>query len=150
MITMINGTTFYAITIEAAVQAYQDNNLIVYQALRDYGWDAFDISKYLVGSAIIDDVLYLCVTDGIDLDITGVGLVDPEEAISSVELESLSEYITEPTDKEILKHLTPYDLDDEVLDLDNIAEELLLSGYTFIEIVKSAAAARLIEMEVEI
>lgn len=145
---MVNGTTFYTITVDAAVHAYENNNLIVYQALKDYGWDAFDIDKYLIGSAIIDDILYLCVSDGIDLDIDGVGLVDPEEAIDTVDLDSLIDYIKQPTDQEIVKHLTPYDLDEDILDLDTIAEELLASGYTFIEIIRSAVDARLVEVEI--
>lgn len=148
---MIEGTVFYKISLKAAIDAYKDDNVIMYQALQDYGWTAINISTYLIGSDIVDNILYLCVTDGVDIevgdDFASSGLLDPEDALASVGPESLSEYVEIPDTSEILKHLTPYDLDDSVIDLDRIAEQLLSHGYTLEEIVKDAVDARLLEIE---
>lgn len=145
------GTTFYKITYDAIVDAYEDYNIVVWQALKDYGWDAFDISKYLYGSQMFDDVLYVCDTDGVDIEVDDAGdfgdngLLNPEEALAAVGPESLQEYIKVPSDDEIRKLVTPYDLSDGY-DLDEIATQLLAQGYTFNEIVTAAADAQLIEV----
>lgn len=146
------GTTFYKITYDAIVDAYEDYNIVVWQALKNYGWDAFDISKYLYGSQMFDDVLYVCDTDGVDIEVEDTGgfgdngLLNPEEALAAVGPESLQEYIKVPDDDEIRQLVTPYDLDEGESDLDEIATQLLQQGYSFNEIVTAAADAQLIEV----
>ena len=146
------GTTFYKITYDAIVDAYEDYNIVVWQALKNYGWDAFDISKYLYGSQMFDDVLYVCDTDGVDIEVEDAGefgengMINPEEALAAVGPESLQEYIKVPDDDEIRKLVTPYDLNEGGLDLDEIATQLLQQGYSFNEIVTAAADAQLIEV----
>ena len=146
---MIQGTTYYKITLEEAIDAYKDENSIVFGALTLYGWEAIDVHRYLIGSDIVDDVLYLCVTDGIDIEIdddwSETGLIDPEEALAAVGPEVLQNYIEPATSEVILKHLTPYDLADNI-DLDEIALRLLEDGYTFNTIVSAATDAQLIEI----
>ena len=147
------GTTFYEITYDAIVDAYESENVIVWQALKDYGWDAIDVSKYLYGSVLFDDTLYVCVTDGEEIYVAdGGGFVDengminPEEALAAVGPESLQDYIEVPSASQIVDLVTPYDLDEDKIDLDAIASELLDSGYTFFEIVNAAKDAQLIEV----
>ena len=146
---MIQGTTYYKITLEEAIDAYKYENSIVFGALTLYGWEAIDVHRYLIGSDIVDDVLYLCVTDGIDIEIdddwSETGLIDPEEALAAVGPEVLQNYIEPATPEVILKHLSPYDLADNI-DLDEIALRLLKDGYTFTTIVTAAADAQLIEI----
>lgn len=141
---MIQGTTYYRITMEEAKDAYNDENSIVFGALTLYGWKAIDVYRYLVGSDIVDDVLYLCVTDGIEIEADDE-LLDPEEAMAAVGPDYLEAYIKSATAEIILKHLTPYDLADDI-DIDEIVLYLLEAGYTFYDIVKDAADARLIEI----
>ena len=143
------GTIYYQITLDAVSDAYSEANCIVFEAINLYGWSAFDIGRYLIGSDIVDDVLYLCVTDGIDIEIdddwSETGLIDPEEALAAVGPEVLQNYIEPATPEVILKHLTPYDLADNI-DLDEIALRLLEDGYTFNTIVSAATDAQLIEI----
>ena len=140
------GTTFYKITLDNAIDAYESTNIIVWQELLDNGWDAFDISKYLYGSAIIDDVLYVCDTDGTEIAVDGFGAVEPEEALETVDIELLNDYIIVPDAKQIVNRLiTPYDLNDELVDLDDIAIQLLEKGYSFMDILRAAKDAQLVE-----
>ena len=141
---MIQGTTYYKSTLEEAIDAYKDENSIVFGALTLYGWEAIDVHRYLIGSDIVDDVLYLSVTDGIEIEADGE-LLDPEEAMAAVGPDYLQAYIESATPEIILKHLTPYDLADDI-DIDEIVLYLLEAGYAFYDIVKDAADAQLIEI----
>ena len=89
-------------------------------------------------------MLYLSVTDGIEIEADGE-LLDPEEAMAAVGPDYLQAYIESATPEIILKHLTPYDLADDI-DIDEIVLYLLEAGYAFYDIVKDAADAQLIEI----
>ena len=141
---MIKGTTYYKITLDEAKSAYEDENSIVFGALNLYGWEAINVYRYLIGSEIVDNVLYLCVTDGNEIESDGE-LLDPEEAMAAVGPDYLQSYIASATPEIIIKQLTPYDLSDDV-DIDEVVLNLLEDGYSFYDIVKDAADAQLIEL----
>ena len=141
---MIKGTTYYKITLDEAKSAYEDENSIVFGALNLYGWEAINVYRYLIGSEIVDNVLYLCVTDGNEIEADGE-LLDPEEAMAAVGPDYLQSYISSATPEIIIKQLTPYDLSDDV-DIDEVVLNLLEDGYSFYDIVKDAADAQLIEL----
>lgn len=130
-------TTFYKITYKKLIEAYEEYNLFIYELLLDKGMDAIDIDL-LYGSAIIDDVLYLCDTDGKDIPV-GSKLVDPEKALEECSLEDLASYIKPLTSNEdILKKVTEYEFDQKLLDsnVDDYAIELLKHKHPFAELIE--------------
>ena len=94
------GTHFYSATYDQVkdVLDTHDTNLFVLYAFENDGWDAIDIRK-LFGSSIIDDTLYICVTDGKDIYVQGKR-VDPEAALSEFDVTELQDYIEPANDIE--------------------------------------------------
>lgn len=130
-------TTFYKVNLDDVISYYENKNAWIYAAFKYEGFDCLNI-KDMYGSKIIDDTLYLCVTNGVDIDVNGES-VDPEEALDKYSIDDLSEYIKDATDKVIRD-----ELDDAVIkDLDNNdkytewALELLNSGFSFVDLVDS-------------
>ena len=137
------GTTFYEVTDEMLQDFYRDDkNIVLTYLVRNEGLDAFDTVETAVGSAMIDGILYVCVTDGAEIDVNGE-LVDPEYALDEYSLEELSDYIV-PADDEVLKRfVSQYEL--RPVDLDDIAIELLNAGHSFSTIVQDAADLDLLD-----
>lgn len=123
------GTAFYQVTADDALEALSQSggNKFSMQAFKDNGWDAVNIDD-MYGSRIINDVLYICQTDGEEI-VVGSALVDPEEALDEFDLDELAEYIHRTTPRVILQFLSPYDI--IIDDVDNLALELLESGESF-------------------
>ena len=104
------GTTFYSITLDDAIASLKKLkcNLFIIYELERRGWDAINIED-LYGSNIINKVLYVCVTDGQDIEIEGE-MIDPEEALELYDVKDLSSYIQKADAKFISKHVTEYEL----------------------------------------
>ena len=124
------GTTFYVITKDAMKKAFDadDVNVWLKAALDGDGFDAIDFDHNLFGSKVIDDTLYLCITDGRDIIIDGKS-VDPEKALDKYTPEQLPDFTSKATDKLIRRYITEYEIC--TLNFDEIAVDLLRAGTSF-------------------
>lgn len=132
------GTTYYQITLDDVKNAMKDNNdanIWILKSFEELGWDAIDFDHNLFGSQIIDNVLYLCVTDGRNIEVGG-GLVDPEAALEDYDVSELSAYVQEADEDTILKYITQYEI--ETPNFNKWAEDLLSDGYKFTDLVSAA------------
>lgn len=131
------GTTFYTISLEDVRVAMQSGeaNIWIDKAFAELGWDAIDFEHSLFGSQIIDNVLYLCITDGQDIEVQGRG-VDPESALEAYQVEHLSAYIQQGTPEVITKYITQYEI--KTPNFNKWAADLLAEGHSFTDIVKDA------------
>lgn len=136
------GTTFYKISPEDVDRVFnkKDTNMILKEAFKTYGWEALDIDR-MWGSIIDGDYLYLCVTDGYDIEVNGEE-VDPESALEMYGVDACSDYVQDGNEDIISSHITEYEIGD--VDIDEIALSLLQSGYHFSTIVLDAEELGLI------
>lgn len=140
----IQGTTFYQASEEDIERYYHNSdNCIIEYLIHSQGLEAFDLDS-MYGSAIIDDMLYVCVTDG-DYIAVGDDLeVNPEEALETYDLEDLQSYIRPITNAIIRRYVSQYEM--EFPDIDDLALEMLEKDYSFTQIVKAAIELELIDM----
>lgn len=140
-----NGTMFYRCTLDQVINAHRDANSNVWliYALEEYGWNAIDFDHNLFGSALIDDDLYICKTDGYEININGEN-VDPETALEYYDIEELSGYIENADDDIILHSITTYELSNK-LDINELAIQMLNDQYSFLDLVEAAKDADFIE-----
>ena len=137
------GNSIYVINKQDVEDIIRGTNLIVEEAFKLYGWNAFDIES-MYGSAVIDDTLYFLKSDGSYVDIEGED-VDPEEMLSKYSIEDIPSYLIKQPDPSILKHnFTYYELSDSI-DINEIALSLLESGFKFTSIVDDAKDAGFVE-----
>lgn len=139
-----SGTTFYRVTLEQLTDAFvSDNhsNLWMIYAIREFGFNAIKI-KDIWGSGIVDDILYLCKTNGQLLIINDVE-INPEYALEEISIEDLAEYIKDSTPEVIRKMIT----DDEFnfQDIDDLALKMLEDDHSFLEIAKAAQEVYLLD-----
>ena len=129
------GTVFYEITLDQIIRYYSEStkNCWVRQAFIERGWDAIDFEHNLYGSAVIDDVLYMCVTDGADIIVDNTAIY-PEEALEYFTIDDLVEYIQPVTDAIIKRYISEYEI--KTPDFDDWAITLLNNGYDFVKLVK--------------
>lgn len=139
------GTHFYKIALSDLIDSLNENegNIWLIYALQEYGWNALDINHNFYGSAIIDDIFYLCVTDGHEIEINNQ-LEDPETIIENFGIDAISNYISEVSDDIIHRYITPYEMNFKQIDIDNLAIHMLEDDYSFLDIVKSAKDADII------
>lgn len=130
-----SGTTFYYATIGDIIKAFEsdDSNIWIQKAFTELEWDAIDLDNHLFGSQIVGDNLYICVTDGYDIEIDG-NLVNPEEALELYTPDTLDDYIKPATDKIIHKYITEYELNTP--DFDKWAVDLLEDNVEFSRLVR--------------
>lgn len=131
------STIYYKMPLDRIKTVLNDDNsnpFITY-ALDQYGLDALDLDSNLFGSYVDDDVLYVCQTDGTDIKVDGTS-IDPEVAMSTLGPDKLLEYIEPATDDIIHRYITPYEFNH--YDIDEMAGDLIESGYTFTELLKAA------------
>lgn len=129
------GTTFYKVTVADLVNHYKESNNIVTSAIIDmYEFDVFDLDR-MYGSAIIDDTLYLCVTDNKDIIVDGEA-VDPEHALEEYDIEDLEDYIEPATDEVLNRYASYYEFDPSKIDIDEVAAELLNGGHHLTQIIE--------------
>ena len=129
-----SGTTFYATTAEDIIKAYDDNssNIWVRQAFIEEGLDAIDYDNNLFGSVVIGDTLYICVTDGKEIEVNGT-LVDPETALTDYTPDDLSEYTKNASADIIKRYITEYEIKSP--DFDKWAIDMLNDGVSFSDLV---------------
>ena len=105
------GTTFYSLTMDQILDFFEDKkqNAWIYMSFKESGWKAIDFEHNLFGSKVVDDILYLCVTDSADIEVNGKS-VDPEDALEDYAPEDLAEFIKEGTDAVIKRYITEYEV----------------------------------------
>lgn len=138
------GTTYYKASIDELIDALKtsDGNIWVINMLEYKGWDAIDFDNNLFGSKVIGDDLYLCETDGQDIQINGQ-LVDPEKALDEYDVSELSAYIKPADSKKLTNSITGYEV--KITDVDDTAIDLLKVGNSFIDVVKDAEELGLLD-----
>lgn len=132
------GTTLYEVTRDQLEAFYRDqDNMVATYLVDNYGFEAFDI-EHMYGSAIIDDTLYICDTDGDYVIVDDVD-VNPETLLEDYDLSQLTEFLR-PADEQVLKrYVSLYEMIvPKGLSLDDIALELLNAGHHFTTIVEDA------------
>lgn len=129
------GTTFYKLKLEDLIEILKKlkSNVWVIKAFQELGWDAIEMDNNLYGSKIIEGVLYLCVTDGYEIQV-GDELYDPEAALESFDIEDLEQYIQEATEDVVDKYITEYEIKSP--DFNGWAKSMLMDGITFTELVQ--------------
>ena len=137
------STVFYETTIENAIDALErsNGNIWVIELLKSNGWDAIDFKHNLFGSKVIDDKLYICETNGQDIQVNGQP-VDPERALEECSIEDLSEYIQPASDDKITSSITGYEI--TVSNVEDVAIQLLEDGNSFSDVVRDAEELELI------
>ena len=121
------GTTFHKVTEELLQDSFTfaDDNIFLVDEIKSYGMGAIKEDSLPLGSAIVDDVLYICDTDGKDIDVGGTEIF-PEAAIEEVGISALKDYIEDANEKTVQHYITPYEIDFE--DITETAKRLLNSG----------------------
>lgn len=117
------GTRFFKIPIDVLKKAAEDENILLKTLIDEEGWGAINIDG-MYGSKVIGDTLYYCETDGEPIQVNGQE-VDPEEALEEFQVDDLSDFIYDPSEDEIKKMISEYDI--MPFDIDAIAEELITS-----------------------
>lgn len=136
-------TTYYKVKIEDAKRFFKTDgaNLILQKAFELFNWDIFDMEHTMFGSRVIDNVLYICSTDGEPLYIDHEE-VDPEYALDRFawDIDLLDDYIRPATAEVVRMHLSEYELNiDFIIDeLDTIAMDLLKHGEHFADVAIAA------------
>lgn len=131
------NTSFYRVELEDAIKALQKNkaNIWLIHRLEADGWAAINLEHNLFGSLVVDDILYICSTDGEDIDVKGES-IDPEQALAAFGPDPLSEYIQDGTPEVISRFISEFDLAD--FDIDETAEDMLKEGKSFIDMMADA------------
>lgn len=110
-----SGTMFYAIDSDVFSEIIlntADESINIWQKylIRAKGLGAVDIN-HMYGSKIIDDTLYICVTDGEDVEIDE-DMIDPEEVLDTYTIEAVSDShllrVITDTDVDLLENLIEY------------------------------------------
>lgn len=127
---------FYRCTFEDVYEACEDENMFVRYALDKYRWGAVNIDR-LYGSAIFDDDLYLCVTDGAEeIDINGQ-LYPPESLFDEgYTPDDIAELIESSTPDVIREYIDEYVLSD-IVDYAKLVISMLKRGEELNEVVDS-------------
>lgn len=133
--TTTDSTTFYAATLNQVVNTFKssDTNVWIQKSFTELGWDAIDFKNNLYGSHVVDDILYICVTNGYDVDVNGQ-TVNPEELLVHYTPDEVSDYIKPATDSIIQKYITEYEIHTPLFD--DWAVDMLKSGIPFSELVR--------------
>lgn len=132
------GTIFYKFTLDEVLDYFSGSkqNCWIWKSFEELGWECIDLAKNLIGSRVIDDVFYLCITDGQEIEVNGQEVM-PESALEEYDISDLENYIL-PGDKGIIKR---YITEDEIYTpyFDKWAGEMIeKDGYDFTEMVKYA------------
>lgn len=139
------GTHFYTVTLPDLIDSLNENegNIWLIYALQEYGWNALDTDHNFYGSAIVDDIFYLCVTDGHEIEINNK-LEDPETVIEEFGINAIANYLSEISDDIIHRYITPYEMNFNQIDINNLAIRMLEDDYTFLDLVKYAKDADIV------
>ena len=138
-----SGTIFYKATEDELKKLIKDgkNNEIVKFIIDNNGVYAINEDKLYGGTITDDGDVYICVTDGKDIQIDG-DPVFPEEAIETYSVEDIADYVKPMTEEIAHRYITDYEL--KPFDIDEIAKKMMEQGYTFLDIVKAASDLEII------
>ena len=81
------GTVYYRVLAAQIESAYEDEDPFIYYAVLEDGLDAINLDT-MVGSKVIDDELFICQSDGQEININGE-MVDPFVALEDYLLKIL-------------------------------------------------------------
>ena len=133
----IAGTTWYPVTLKQFKDFAEDNieNVFLKYTIIYDGFDALDLDL-MYGTRIVDDTLYICSSDGKDIQV-GNEEVDPEFALDKYSPDELSAYMEDVTDTVLESHTTANDFNRELLEenLNNAAIEALQDDVDFSELI---------------
>lgn len=136
------GTTWYKASYDEILDALQDSSVnpwvLIY--FNTDNFNAINFKHNLWGSFVEGDDLYICVTDGYDIEINGE-MVDPESAAEIYGLDELTEYIESATPEFIRSKITEDELDP--IPFNKLINNALDSGWSFTELIKYAIDAGL-------
>lgn len=132
-----NGTIFYRIPLQDVIKYYDNpkRNIWVWKSFVEEGWNCINFDNSLFGSAVDGSDLYLCVTDGMEIDVDG-NAVDPEQALEEYDLDELSDYILPGNDGIIRRYITDSEI--KTPKFDKWASDLIDDGYDFTSLVEDA------------
>lgn len=130
------GTVYYRVLAAQIESAYEDEDPFIYYAVLEDGLDAINLDT-MVGSKVIDDELFICQSDGQEININGE-MVDPFVALEDYTPEDLEDYIEDVDQKFILDNITIYEINRKSIlnNIDDAAKDALDRGYSFTNIVK--------------
>lgn len=134
------GTTWYRVTREQFrdfIENREDNLFVQYTANTN-GFESLNLTQ-MFGSAIYDEELFICVSDGQPITVGQDADVDPETAFEKYTPEELEVYIKDAKDTELTKYITYREFKPELLEeaQTNAAIEALQSGdYTLDDVIK--------------
>lgn len=125
------GTTWYRVTGEQFrdfIEDREDNLFVKYTALYN-GFESLNLTQ-MFGSAVVDDELFICETDGQPIVVGGDADVDPETALENYTPEELEAYIEDAKEQTLTKYITYREFKPDLLedDQNNAAIEALQSG----------------------
>lgn len=135
------GTTWYRVTgdqFRKFIDEKEDNLFVKYTANTN-GFECLNLSQ-MFGTAVYDDELYICVTDGQPIVVGADADVDPETAFKHYTPEDLEAYIEDADDQILIKYITYREFNPDLLEEDqtNAAIEALQSGdYDVAEVIKN-------------
>ena len=139
------GTTFWGCTLEEIKSAKEgkESNVWINFELNQRGLECLDID-HMYGSFIADDgVLYICDTDGYEIEVNGK-IVDPESDGEYLGPIKLQNYIKKATPAIINKFITEYEIKQDER-LNDIIKSMLDAGYEFTDIIESDHLKELIQ-----
>ena len=128
-----NGTTFYKCSLNDIKENIYNRSSFTDWALTESKLNAIDLDQ-LPGSDVIDNYLYLCITDFDDIEINGE-LVDPEEALATIEITQLADYIESGTPEIISSYLSEDNL--VYYSIDVVFKSMLNANYRISDILDS-------------
>ena len=137
------GTTYYRLTEDDVIEGLEQKecNIFAKSVFDSVGWDCLNFQKNLFGSKLIDNVLYVCVTDGKKINIDDYE-VDPEKALNDFEIEELEDYIEDGTPETVRRFITTHEMNK--FDVEQVSINLLEEGYTLKQVFDAATEAELI------
>ena len=138
-VTEISGgnTTYYRVSLEDAIKYLQKSkaNIWLLHRLEEDGWAALNLQHTLFGSIVVEDTLYICSTDGSDIEVQGES-VDPEQALAEYGPVKLEEYMQDADANIVKRFVSEFDLAD--FDIDETAQSMLLEGKSFVDMMTDA------------
>lgn len=115
------GTTWYRVTLKQFsdfIEDHESNLFIRYTALTN-NFDALNLSQ-MYGSAVYDDELFICETNGQPIVVGPDADVDPETAFENYTPEDLHAYIEDAKTETLIKYITYREIKPELLEEDQV------------------------------
>ena len=120
-----SGTVWYKITKDQIIEgSLWGKNSWIKARIEWYPLSESLNLQQLDGSFILDDTLYLMVSDYLPIIVRGQE-IEPDEVVDQFELDDISEYINDNPGNEILRNITDSDISWDGIDIEEFAKELL-------------------------